>query len=242
MKPQFIVPSAGAHNEDIEKSITRVKDGSAWRRLDTIILIPADGTVPTKVLASWWNLITPPNNAVFRMFAVGMEVGIAYSTAIENILAHPELSKFKYILTMEADNIPPPDGLIKLQRRMEDHPEFDCIGGCYWTKGPEGVFQGWGDPRDPVLNFRPQVPRAGELVEVCGTGMGFNLWRLDMFKDPDLRRPWFVTQTEGGGVATQDLYAWNNFRQHGYRCAIDCDVLVGHHDHLGKFGPPDTTW
>ena len=45
------------------------------------------------------------------MFAVGMEVGEAYSQAIEAILAHPDLSKFKYILTMEHDNIPPPDGL-----------------------------------------------------------------------------------------------------------------------------------
>ena len=70
------------------------------------------------------------------MFAVGMEVGEAFSTAIENILAHPDLSKFKYIVTLEHDNIPPPDGVVKLLEQMEAHPEFSCIGGLYWTKGP----------------------------------------------------------------------------------------------------------
>jgi hypothetical protein len=175
------------------------------------------------------------------MFAVGMEVGEAYSQAIEAILAHPDLSKFKYLLTLEHDNIPPADGLIKLLERAEKHPEFDCIGGLYFTKGEGGMPQIWGDRRDPVMNFRPQPPRLGELVECWGTGMGFNLWRLEMFKDPDLRKPWFKTQTEGG-VATQDLYAWGDFQKNGYRCAVDCGVLVGHYDLEGKFGPPDMTW
>ena len=241
MKPQFVAPDYGKHNADLEASIARVKGTAAWKKLDTIILIPAAGSVPTKAVASWMNLYSPPNNAVYRMFAVGMEVGEAYSQAIANILAHPDLSKFKYILTIEHDNIVPPDGLIKLQERMEAHPEFDCIGGLYFTKGEGGQPQVWGDRRDPVMNFRPQPPVPGQLVECWGVGMGFNLFRLDMFKDPDLRKPWFKTQTEGG-VATQDLYAWADFQKNGYRCAVDCSVLVGHYDLDGKFGPADFTW
>ncbi len=114
---------------------------------------------------------------------------------------------------------------------MDKHPEYDCIGGLYWTKGEGGVPQIWGDPNDPVLNFRPQVPRPGEVQECCGTGMGFNLWRLSMFKDEKLRKPWFKTIASAEeGCGTQDLYAWNDFRKHGYRCAIDNRVLVGHYD------------
>lgn len=165
------------------------------------------------------------------MLALGMEVGEAYSSAITEILANPELSQWEYILTMEHDNIPPPDGLLKLIKRMEEHPEYDCIGGLYWTKGETGVPQLWGDPKDPVLNFRPQVPVPGQLVEVCGTGMGFNLWRMSMFKDQKLRQPWFKTSAGADGVGTQDLYFWGDARKHGYRCAVDCDVLVGHYDH-----------
>jgi hypothetical protein len=241
MRPQFVAVDYGKHNADLEASIARVKETSAWKKLDTIIIIPAGGTVPTKAVASWMNLYSPPNNALHRMWAIGVEVGEAYSLAIEAILAHPELSKFKYILTIEHDSIVPPDGLIKLLAQMEAHPEYDCIGGIYFTKGEGGQAQIWGDRRDPVMNFRPQPPIAGQLVECWGTGMGFNLWRLDMFKDGDLRRPWFKTQTEGG-IATQDLYFWSDAQRHGYRCAIDCGVQIGHFDLEGKFGPPDTTW
>jgi hypothetical protein len=43
-------------------------------------------------------------------------------------------------------------------------------------------------------------------------------------------------------VGTQDLYFWGDAKKYGYRCAIDCDVMVGHYDLTGQFGPADTTW
>jgi hypothetical protein len=173
---------------------------------------------------------------------MGMEVGDAYSNAIQEVLNHPELSQWEYILTVETDNAPPPDGLVKLIEDMEAHPEYACIGGLYWTKGESGVPQIWGDPKDAQLNFRPQVPRAEEVQECCGTGMGFNLWRMSMFKDERLRRPWFKTVAGKEGVGTQDLYFWGDARKYGYRCAIDNRIRVGHYDLEGKFGPPDTMW
>ena len=189
-----------------------------------------------------WNMAFPPNNGVVRILALGMEVGDAYSSAIENVLAHPDLSQWEYILTIEHDNAPPPDGVIKLVEQMEAHPEFSCIGGLYFTKGAGGCAQIWGDPKDMPLNFRPQVPDPnGGLVECCGTGMGFNLWRMSMFKDEKLRRPWFATQVKNG-VSTQDLYFWADARKHGYRCAIDCSIKVGHYDLKGDFGQPDMMW
>lgn len=243
MTPQILAPDYGKHNQMIDEAIKRLDYQGVYKDLSTIILIPGFGSMPTKCVASWMNLISPPNGKLFRMWALGMEVGEAFSQSIQNILSHPELSKFKYLLTMEHDNTPPPDGLVKLLAQMEKHPEYSCIGGLYWTKGDGGVPQIWGDPKAADQpNFRPQLPRAGELVECVGTGMGFNLWRLDMFKDERLRKPWFQTQAGINGVGTQDLYFWGDARKYGYRCAIDCDVLVGHYDLEGKFGPPDTTW
>ena len=220
----------GYHNRNLEFARGRITEGGTWKKQRIVQILPAGGTVPTKVVHSWLSLMFPPNQAVYRHTAIGEEVGQAYSDALEAVLAHPELGTWEYLLTLEHDNVPPPDGVIKLIRRMEAHPEFACIGGLYWTKGEGGVPQIWGDPRDPVVNFRPQAPVAGALVECNGTGMGFNLWRLSMFKDPKLRRPWFKTVCGAEGVGTQDLYAWSDFRKHGYRCAIDCDVLVGHFD------------
>lgn len=243
MKPQLIqFDPVGEHNKDLDQTRSRLLKGGSWKKQRVIVLMPAADSIPTKVALAHWSLAFPPNNGVVRMAALGMEVGDAYSSAIESILAHPDLSQWEYLLTLEHDNVGPADGVLKLIERMEQHPEFACIGGLYFTKGPGGCAQIWGDISDPVMNFRPQVPDAsGGLVECYGTGMGFNLWRLSMFKDVKLRKPWFKTQTEGG-VSTQDLYAWSDFRKHGYRCAIDCAVRVGHYDLKGDFGIPDMVW
>lgn len=232
MKPEIVTMGGGGrHNETLEESSSRILRGASWKKNRIIVLVPAAHKIDAKVYLSHCCLMFPPNNAVHRMLCLGMEVGEAYSQAIEAILAHPELSQWEYILTLEHDNTPPQDGVLKLIESMDAHPQFACIGGLYWTKGEGGVPQIWGDPTDPVLNFRPQVPRPGEVQECCGTGMGFNLWRLSMFKDEKLRRPWFKTVASAEeGLGTQDLHFWNDARKHGYRCAIDNRVLVGHHD------------
>lgn len=245
-KPQLIVQDfAGAHNADTDQSRARIIRGGSWKKQRVVQILPSGDSIPAKCALALWNMYFPPNQPAYRMLALGQEVGDAYSNAIEQVIAHPELSQWEYILTVESDNAPPPDGIVRLIEAMENHPELACIGGLYYTKGEGGVPQIWGDPRDPILNFRPQAPDVnGGLVECCGTGMGFNLWRIKMFKDERLRRPWFKTLngSEGNGVGTQDLHFWGNARPFGYRCAIHCGVKVGHFDLEGKFGPPDFMW
>jgi hypothetical protein len=223
--------SPGIHNANLELARGRILEGASWKNQRIVVLIPSASMLSARVALSHWNLIFPPNQGVFRVLALGTEVGEAYSGAIESILAHPEVKDWEYLLTIESDNLPPPDGVMKLLKRMDAHPEFACIGGLYWTKGEIGVPQIWGDVTDPVVNYRPQAPVPGQVVECYGTGMGFNLWRLAMFKDPALRKPWFKTRASTEeGVGTQDLYFWGDARAHGHRCAVDCDVLVGHLD------------
>jgi hypothetical protein len=234
MKPQIVVQDIyGKNNVDLETSVARIIKGASWKKQRVIMIIPAGDMIPAKVYLSHCCLIFPPNQHHHRMLALGQEVGDAYNNCIESILAHSDLSGWEYILTIEHDNAPPADGLLKLIARMDKHPEFSCIGGLYWTKGEGGVPQLWGSPeQDPIMNFRPQIPRPGELMEVYGTGMGFNLWRLEMFKDTRIKKPWFKTKaSKEEGVGTQDLAFWVEARKYGYRCAVDCDVLVGHFDH-----------
>jgi hypothetical protein len=234
----------GFHNSDLEASSKRVLEGGSWKKQRVITILPSADMISAKVALSHWSLAFPPNQAAHRMLALGHEVGDAYSTAIKDILGHPDLSQWEYILTIESDNMPPGDGVVKLIKQMELHPEFACIGGLYWCKGYEGCAHIWGDIKDPIPNYRPQVPVPGQLVECYGTSMGFNLWRLSMFKDTRLRQPWFKTLdgSEGTGIGTQDLYFWGDARKYGYRCAVDCSVLVGHYDYDGKFGIKDFTW
>lgn len=231
-KPQLIGLDSGVHNSDLEKTRSRLMRGGSWKRQNVVMVIPASEMIPTKVYLSHCGLMFPPNNGAFRMAAVGMEVGEAFSNAIEEILAHPVLSEYQFLLCIEHDNIPEPDALLRLLERMEAHPEYAAIGALYFLKGEGGCAQIWGDPRDS-LNFRPQLPDPnGGLIPCNGTGMGFTLFRLAMFKDERLRKPWFKTQKDINGISTQDLYFWGDAIKHGYKAAIDCSVRVGHFDHV----------
>lgn len=221
---------AGRHNENIEAATSRIIAGATWKHQRIIVLVPSAKAIPAKVALSHWSLIFPPNNAVYRMLCLGHEVGMAYSAGIDAVLNHPELSTWEYVLTIEHDNMPPATGVLDLIKSMQAHQEFACIGGLYWTKGEGGVPQIWGDPADPLLNFRPQVPRPNTVQECCGTGMGFNLWRISMLKDKNLPRPLFKTIAGASGVGTQDLQFWKDARKWGYRCAVDTSVPVGHYD------------
>jgi len=223
----------GIHNLNIKDTVSRLDKDLSWKDLSTIQITPCGGKgIHPRVVAAWESMIIPPNNRFVRLTTIDCEVGEAYSRCIEAILANPDLSTWKYILTREHDNAMPPDGFIMLARAMEEHPEFSAISGGYFTKGPGGCFQGWGNPNEMPMNFRPQLPRTdGGLLEVNGTGMGFCLFRLEMFKDQRLRRPWFKTVADSKlGVGTQDLHFATDARKHGYRFAVHCGCRVGHHD------------
>lgn len=233
--PQIIVGhEAGYHNKS--DAAARLRKGKTFKDLSTICVIPTRGTISARVVESWWGMMTPMNQKFTRMIIKGMEVGEAYNTAIQTILSHPELSKWKYVLTLEEDNLPPPDGLLKLYESIED---FAVVGGLYWTKGEAGQPMIYGDPKG-VLDFIPQVPLQDSVQECNGLGMGFNLFNLDLFRDEKIPYPWFKTlqeyvPNEGSRAFTQDLYFYQNARKAGYRVACDTRIKVGHYDEAGDF-------
>lgn len=240
VKPQIVVQNyEGVHNQDLERSRDRLLKGNTYKDLSTIIIVPTRGTIPAKVVQNWWSLMTPMNQKVIRIFMIGMEVGEAYSTAIEMILTNPELSKWKYILTLEEDNMPPPDGLLKLYEAINTPPEnggpYNVISGLYWTKGEGGMPMIYGNPDEMPLNFIPQVPKVDGVQRCNGLGMGFDLFILDMFKDPKFEKPFFKTVqqfTPGVGVRmyTQDLSFFEKAGKLGYKFGVDTRIKVGHYD------------
>ncbi len=229
-EPQIIIGGElGFHNSDLDRSQARLKKGRAYKDLSTVCVIPTRGMIPARVVENWMGLITPMNNAFIRMFVAGMEVGDAYNAAVEMILEHAQLKEFKYLLTLEEDNMPPPDGLLKLHESMEG---YAAVGGLYWTKGEGGQPMIYGDPKG-VLTFQPQQVRLDTVQECNGLGMGFTLFDMSVFEK--LEKPWFKTIQEwdpqtGARMGTQDLYAFANMRRLGYRVACDTRVKVGHFD------------
>lgn len=219
----------GYHNLNLQASRDRLIRGGSYQDLSTVCVIPTRGVIPAKVVQSWMGLATPMNQKFMRLFVEKMEVADAYNYAVELVLSHPELKKWKYILTLEEDNCPPPDGLLKLYEGMK---KFDAVGGLYWVKGENGQPMIYGDPQVYPKNFIPQLPVPEALQECNGLGMGFTLFKTSMFKK--IEKPWFRTlqeYTPGAGMraATQDLYFFQEAAKHGYRFASDNRCRVGHY-------------
>src|SRR5215468_6507700 len=120
---------AGKNNERLELSASRIMQGATWKKQRIVVLLPASDTISTKVALSHWCIIFPPNQPVHRMLCLGMEVGEAYSSGVEAVLGHPELSQWEFLLTLEHDNMPPQDGVLILIEAMEKHPEFAAVSG-----------------------------------------------------------------------------------------------------------------
>jgi hypothetical protein len=233
-------PNAGWHNEQFVSSPTQVIQGNTYRDRSTVIFIPSLGSLSVRAVQAYNNLMKPMNQKVTQIYLVNDEVGKAYQQMVEIVRTNPELKKWKYVLTLEHDNLPPPDGLLKLYEDIEKGP-YDAVGGLYWLKGEGGKPMAYGKPYDdygaPILpmNFVPWLPPLDTVAEVNGLGMGFTLFKTSMLLDPKLPQPLFMTEqsyTPGVGVRayTQDLRAFEILKRHGYRFAISTRVRVGHYD------------
>lgn len=223
---------AGRHNAS--DFAARLEQAKLYVDQSTVCVVPTRGVIPARVVQNWMGLITPMNQKFTRIFMIGLEVGEAYEQAVNIILEHPELSKWKYVLTLEEDNMLPPDALLKL---IEHIGEYDALGGLYWTKGEGGQPMCYGDPKSAPLNFIPQIPAVDALTECNGLGMGCTLFKIASLKKLKEKTtgPLFKTQQvyePGKGVSmyTQDLYHFQKGREIGLRYACDASVKVGHYD------------
>jgi len=234
MKPEIILPyQPGTQNSDLKAASTRLTVSKSYKDLSTVILTPTRGgrSLCPRFVSAIAGLMRPMNQQVFGpVFLSGMEVGHAFNSGIEMIMNNPNLSKFKYILTVEDDNIPPPDGLLKLYESIGD---FDAVGGLYWTKGEGGQPMIYGAPNQSPMNFIPQQVVDNSVQQCNGLGMGFTLFKTDVFRK--LEKPWFETKqswdpNSGVKCYTQDLWAFERMAKAGMRVACDTRVKVGHLD------------
>lgn len=237
--PQLVTPAEGFHNGHYADARDRLARARSYEDCSTIMVVPAIKPIPPKVVLSWLGLIAPMNQKFTRICLENMEVGDAYNAAVDFILGNPELSKWKYMLTVETDNILPADALLKLIEDIESGP-YDAVGGLYWTKGEGGQPMCYGKPEVMPRNFIPWLPEPDSVVKANGLGMGCTLFRLEFFTK--MPKPWFKTVQEyspheGARSFTQDLWHFEQGAKHGERVACSTRVLVGHYDYQA-----DITW
>lgn len=227
----------------------QILHGSSFRDASTVVVIPTRGQINYRVVHAWRAMIAPMNQKRYELFAAGDEVGEAYNKTLAAILAHPEFSKCRYVLTLEDDNIVPADAHIRLLESIEEGG-FDAVSGIYWTKGPFNMPMAYGDYDEYVrtgeISFAPRDVRAalarGQIMPCLGIAMGCALWRMDLFRE--LEPPWYVSVADvlseerakvlhgepGGQAWTQDLWFCRRAIKSGKRFAVDLRVRVGHLD------------
>lgn len=214
----------GRHNTDLQAEANRIIKSGSYKDLSTVWVTPSPkGQLDAQVVfQSWLCMALPMNQKVQRLVISNAEVADAYEAAVDVILR--DSVKWKYMLTVEHDNMPPRDGLLKLYESMG---KYDAVGGLYWLKGENGPPMIYGDPARPGT-FAPFAPRKDTVQRCNGLGMGFTLFNMDMFRK--VPKPWFKTVSDGDNEFTQDLYFFNKAAKYGCKFAVDTSVKVGHLD------------
>ena len=227
--------AVGKHNQNAYKGDTYIR-GNTYKDRSTVIFTPSRGSIPVRVVQAWNALQKPMNQKTTHIFLVNQEVGKAYEQMVDIIRSNPELKTWRYVVTLEEDNAPPPDGLLKLYEDM-DASGFDAIGSLYWTKGEPGTAKPmcYGRPDIMPLNFVPWLPPANSVAQCNGLGMGFTIFKTKMFLDERFARPIFKTEQsydpqKGVRAFTQDLYFAEAAHKLGYRFGCSTRVLTGHYD------------
>jgi len=218
-------------------------NGMTYKKANTIIVVPMrESKMHVRFHQALSGLVSPPNQQRSCLFAIGQEVGHAYNNMIANILADPVLSQWQYILTIEDDNLPPPDAHIRLLESIEANGGYDAVGALYWTRGDVQMPMCYGDPdeyaRTGVPEFRPRdirnAVKNGWVVPCLGLAMGCTLWKMSLFRE--IGYPWFVTVSDyaqnnkGLECFSQDLWFCRKAIQAGKKFACDCRIRMPHMD------------
>lgn len=223
----------------------KIIHGTHYRDCSTVIVVPSrDPFIHWRVVQSWEGLMQPMNQKRAKMFCVEEEVGHAYDQMINMILNHPELGKWKYVMTLETDNLIPPDAQIRLLESIEEF-KLDAVGAIYFTKGDHSMPMAYGDPeqyaKTGVLEFtprdiRPFVGTGRHVMPVNGIAMGCSLYRTELLrKMAKANKRMFETVSDvtpqGPMAFTQDLkFCREAITQFGARFGVDLRVKVGHLD------------
>jgi len=219
----------GRHNGDFDHTVAQVLSSNTYRDLSTVMLMVTRGMIPSRVMLSWFGLIWPPNQKRTMIVVERDEVGRAYNDGIRQILT--SCPGYKYLLTLEEDNIVPHSALVRLYESVE---QYDIIGGLYWMKQEQPIPVAFGDPRAREFHLRPIVPQINAVQPVCMVGLGCTLWKLDVFRR--IPEPWFETQCQlaengkPGVLTTQDVPFFTKAYHAGIKVAVDTRVRVGHLD------------
>lgn len=172
-------------------------------------------------LMSRMRVLSLPTNTKFLMqVCLNNNRVKARELMVEKALKHDA----EWILWVDADVLPPCNGLTKLFAR-----DTDIIGGLVVTKS---------DTPQPIIlrkgqSYQFQDWEPGDLVPCDATGFGFTLMRTEIFKK--LEKPWFYEGTDAATErdaysTTEDAPLMYRAVEEGFKCFVDTSVICEHVD------------
>lgn len=221
---------SGFHNQDLNTSITRLNIARSAKDLSTICVIPHTGFINAQVAERWLGQATQMNQKFMRIAIQTNNKFDAYNNAIEQILSTPKLNEFKYLLTLENNTIPPFDGLIKL---FESIDKYDVVSGLIWSTGEESKPQIFGHPSQMPQNFVNIIPQHEQIQPCLATTTSFTLYKLGLFNDHRLSKPWFRVippLDTTNKLNLPDFYFFDKLHKLGYKVACDTRIRIGNLD------------
>lgn len=165
-----------------------------------------------------------------------------------------------YIITTDYDSLYNHEDVAQLLRLAEQNPHADAI--CTMQMGR---FSGLLVSTDQGFILREDL-KTKPLVPVSTGHFGLTLLRTSSLKD--LPKPWFwsAPDTDGEwkkdapGKLDEDIFFWNNFKEHGRQLYLAPRIVIGHIEtlikwpdenlegiyettsHFNQFGPPADVW
>lgn len=171
----------------------------------------------------------PLGTSISRMRVEGKDV----ATARNEIAAEALRQNADYVLYVGDDVLVPPD----IIERLRAHREA-MVTGVYFTKSyPSAPYLWRGLQKGPCVDWK-----MGEYFPIDWAGCDALLISTEVFRN--VPYPWFSLDWKfeedqpNCPLATEDLYAYTKFRQHGYQLYVDTAVQCDHQDRasLQRFG------
>jgi hypothetical protein len=154
---------------------------------------------------------------------IGEKVDEARNRLVASVLSSEP--RPEYLLFIGDDNLPEPDGLIRLMERINlGERKLDAVGGLYFQKKEPPLPVAWRGRS--VLT--PEECASGDIYGVTGQGLDFVLIRTSTFDRIGL--PYFKTVQDETQLLSEDAYFWRKAYDAGVRGYVATGVRVGHYD------------
>lgn len=182
------------------------------------VCIPIDESVKPQTFRAIMSLDIPRPYVVLDVHARPVE--LARNLIVGRLLTDPQYDKVTHVLWLDADMIPPVDGVRRLLER-----DLPIVGGlCHGRRAPTfaPILLHW---ENDQYEYQYDFPRG--LVEVDATGAAFLLVKRDVLEKIDAAAPGAEGPFSNRGWG-EDVAFFERAREQGYKVYVDTTIEVKH--------------